>query len=54
MLGTLIGVLIIGVLNNGLNLLNVSPFWSQFAQGLIIFIAVLIDAINQKRSNETA
>lgn len=54
MLGTLIGVLIIGVLNNGLNLLNVSPFWSQFAQGLIIFIAVLIDAINQKRSKETA
>jgi len=50
MLGTFIGVLIIGVLNNGLNLLNISPFWSQFAQGFIIFIAVLIDALNQRRS----
>lgn len=49
MLGTFIGVLIIGVLNNGLNLLNISPFWSQFAQGLIIFIAVLIDVFGQKR-----
>ena len=49
MLGTFIGVLIIGVLNNGLNLLNISPFWSQFAQGLIIFMAVLIDAVNQRR-----
>ena len=50
MLGTFIGVLLIGVLNNGLNLLNISPFWSKFAQGLIIFIAVLIDAVNQKRA----
>ena len=54
MLGTFIGVLIIGVLNNGLNLLNISPFWSKFAQGLIIFIAVLIDAINQKRTQARA
>ncbi|MEA4895957.1 MAG: ABC transporter permease [Oscillospiraceae bacterium] len=54
MLGTFIGVLIIGVLNNGLGLLNISPFWSQFAQGLIIFVAVLIDAINQRRNQEKA
>ena len=53
-LGTFIGVLIIGVLNNGLNLLNVSLFWSKFAQGLIIFIAVLIDAVSQRRSRENA
>jgi len=54
MLGTFIGVLIIGVLNNGLNLLNISPFWSKFAQGLIIFVAVLIDAVNQRRSQGKA
>lgn len=54
MLGTFIGVLIIGVLNNGLNLLNVSVFWSKFAQGLIIFVAVLIDAISQKRAQVKA
>ncbi|MFB0919650.1 MAG: ABC transporter permease [Oscillospiraceae bacterium] len=54
MLGTFIGVLIIGVLNNGLSLLNISPFWSKFAQGLIIFVAVLIDAINQRRVQSKA
>lgn len=54
MLGAFIGVLIIGILSNGLNLLNVSMFWSKFAQGLIIFIAVLIDAISQKRAQVKA
>lgn len=54
MMGTFIGVLIIGVLNNGLNLLNVSPFWAKFAQGLIIFVAVLIDVLNQKRTKGKA
>jgi ribose transport system permease protein len=49
MLGTFIGVLLIGVINNGLTLLNVSPFWVQFMQGAIIFIAVLLDAINSRR-----
>jgi ribose transport system permease protein len=41
--GTLIGALIIGVLNNGLNLLNVSPFYQLVVKGLVILLAVLID-----------
>lgn len=41
--GTLIGVLIIGVLNNGLNLLGVSSFYQQVVKGVVILIAVLID-----------
>ncbi|MBF2756437.1 ABC transporter permease subunit [Staphylococcus sp. GDY8P57P] len=41
--GTLIGVLIIGVLNNGLNLLGVSSFYQQLVKGVVILIAVLID-----------
>ncbi|WP_317953976.1 ABC transporter permease subunit [Staphylococcus sp. NWU MK-U1] len=41
--GTLIGVLIIGVLNNGLNLLGVSAFYQQVVKGVVILIAVLID-----------
>lgn len=49
LIGTFIGVLLIGVINNGLTLLNVSPFWVQFAQGLVIFLAVLVDALNQRR-----
>ena len=49
MLGTLIGVLIIGLINNGLTLKNVQPFWVQFIQGAVIFGAVFIDSVNQKR-----
>lgn len=41
--GTLIGVLIIGVLNNGLNLLGVSSFYQQVIKGIVILIAVLLD-----------
>ncbi|HWO78513.1 MAG TPA: ribose ABC transporter permease [Bacillus sp. (in: firmicutes)] len=41
--GTLIGVLIIGVLNNGLNLLGVSSFYQQVVKGGVILLAVLLD-----------
>lgn len=40
---TLVGALIIGVLDNGLNLLNVSSFYQQVVKGLVILIAVLLD-----------
>ncbi|WP_028392032.1 ABC transporter permease [Bacillus cihuensis] len=41
--GTLVGALIIGVLNNGLDLLAVSSYWQQVVKGTIIIIAVLVD-----------
>ncbi|WP_394556861.1 ribose ABC transporter permease RbsC [Priestia aryabhattai] len=41
--GTLIGALIIGTLNNGLNLLGVSSFYQMVVKGIVILIAVLID-----------
>lgn len=41
--GTLIGALIIGVLNNGLNLLGVSSFFQQVVKGGVILLAVLMD-----------
>jgi len=41
--GTLIGVLIIGVIDNGLNLLNVSSFYQQIVKGGVILVAVLLD-----------
>jgi len=49
MLGTVMGVLIIGLINNGLTLNNVQPFWVQFIQGAVIFLAVLLDSLSQKR-----
>ncbi|WP_226038484.1 ABC transporter permease subunit [Aquibacillus saliphilus] len=41
--GTIIGALIIGVLNNGLNLLGVSSFFQQVVKGSVILLAVLLD-----------
>ncbi|OLP61721.1 sugar ABC transporter permease [Xaviernesmea oryzae] len=47
--GTLIGVLIIGVLRNGLNLLNVSPFIQQVIIGVVIVLAVGAETVRRKR-----
>lgn len=47
--GTVIGAVIIGVLNNGLVLLDVSPFWQQVVKGFVILLAVVIDKMNQKK-----
>jgi ribose transport system permease protein len=41
--GTLVGALIIGVLNNGLNLMDVSSFYQQVVKGGVILLAVLLD-----------
>lgn len=41
--GTIAGALIIGVLNNGLDLLNVSAYWQQIIKGIIIVGAVILD-----------
>lgn len=48
--GTMIGALIIGVLNNGLDLLNVSSYWQQILKGAIIVAAVLLDSQKNKKS----
>ena len=47
--GTLIGALIMGVLRNGLNLLNVSSFLQQVVIGVVIIGAVLVDMGLKKR-----
>lgn len=41
--GTLIGAMIIGILDNGLNLMNVSSFYQQVVKGAVILVAVLLD-----------
>ena len=46
--GTLLGVLLLGMVNTGLDLLNVNSFYQQVAKGLIILGAVLLDS---KRSS---
>ncbi len=47
-LGTIIGVLIIGVLRNGLNLLGVSPFTQAVVIGVVIALAVAAEAIKRR------
>lgn len=46
-LGTVTGALIIGVLNNALNLMNVSSYYQLLAKGIVILIAVLLDRKNK-------
>ena len=49
-LGTVLGCLIIGVLNNGLFLLDVSPFWQQVVKGVVILAAVAIDKMSSRET----
>jgi ribose/xylose/arabinose/galactoside ABC-type transport system permease subunit len=48
MTGTLIGALLIGVISNGLDLLNVTSYYQQVVMGAIIIGAVVLDSWNQK------
>lgn len=48
-IGTIIGALIIAVLNNGLNLLNVSSFYQLVAKGAVILLAVFLDRKSQQQ-----
>ncbi len=45
---TFIGVLLIAVLRNGLNLLNVKSSWQVFAIGAVIVVAVYVDVLRQR------
>jgi ribose transport system permease protein len=50
--GTLLAVLILGTLNNGLVLLNVSSFWQTFIQGVVLLLAVWFDQIRSRSVGE--
>lgn len=47
--GTFIGALIIGVINNGMNLIGLPYFYQQIVKGVIIIVAVYIDVRNKRR-----
>lgn len=50
-IGTFIGVLIMGFIRNGLNLLNVSVFWQEVAIGSIIIAAAYVDVLRRRAAN---
>ena len=47
-IGTFVGVLIMGLLRNGLNLMNVSAFWQMVVIGAVILLAVYVDVLRQR------
>lgn len=50
-LGTLLGVLILGALNNGLTLMNIDSFWQGVARGVLLLVAVGFDQLRQQVSD---
>ncbi|NDU77710.1 ribose ABC transporter permease [Actinomadura sp. DSM 109109] len=61
LLGTLVGALVLGVIDNGMNLLDVSPFLQNVVKGLVILLAVFLDrnidvlrSLIPKRADRTA
>jgi len=47
--GTLIGVYLIGLITNGLNIMGVVDFWQPISKGFLILIAIYIDSLRKKR-----
>lgn len=47
-MGTMFGLLIIGIINNGLVLLNVSSFWQDVARGVLLILAVSFDQLRER------
>jgi rhamnose transport system permease protein len=51
-IGVLFGSILIGTINNSLNIIRVSPFWKLAINGFIILMAVIVDNIISNRRNE--
>jgi ribose/xylose/arabinose/galactoside ABC-type transport system permease subunit len=47
--GTMVGVLFLGVIINGMTLLNVSEYWQNVVRGVLILLAVLMNRLQQKQ-----
>jgi len=52
--GSIVGALILGVLNDGLVMVGVSSFWQTVIKGLVVILAVVIDQYQLKKQNEAA
>ena len=52
--GTFIGVLIIGVITNGLNLMGINSFWQDVFKGLIIMAAVVLDIYRKRKAQKNS
>jgi rhamnose transport system permease protein len=52
--GVLLGALLLGIIQNGLTLSNISQFWQLAVQGFLILLAVILDSTIQQRIKQTA
>ena len=50
--GTMIGALIIGLLNNGLNLMRIDSYWQIILKGIVILVAVYVDYVKNLKKNK--
>lgn len=50
--GTLIGCLVIGILNNGMNLMGIDSSWQYVVKGIVVLLAVYIDYIKKEKSKK--
>lgn len=50
--GTILGAILISMINNGLNITGVTPFMQEIAKGLIIFVVIAVDAAKRFRKQE--
>ena len=48
--GSLIGILIMGVMSNGMNLLQVNYYWQLVVKGIIILVAVYVDQVKRSKT----
>ncbi|HNU23238.1 ribose ABC transporter permease [Mesotoga sp. Brook.08.YT.4.2.5.1] len=44
--GTVFGIMVLGIINNGMNLVNISPFYQQAVKGAVILLAVMAESNN--------
>ncbi len=50
--GTIVGAYIIGVLNNGMTIMNISPYYQEVVKGVVILLAVMLTSFGKKFWNE--
>lgn len=49
--GTIIGFIILGLLQNSMNLMNINSFWQQIVKGILIIVAVFLDMRTKGKKN---
>lgn len=52
--GLILGTILLGMLNNALPLIDVSPFWQQLIQGIVILVAIVMNVLVKRNSQSNA